>query len=68
MLHLASVDSHIPRHLDRLAVRQMAHADHGDDRASATRVELPSDTSGEIDPGDDEDWFRRGGPKTSSSG
>ena len=31
--------------------------DHGDDRASATRVELPSDTEGEIDPGD-EDWFR----------
>ena len=32
--------------------------DHGDDRASATRVELPSETAGEIDPGDDEDWFR----------
>ena len=31
--------------------------DHGDDRASATRVDLPSDTEGEIDPGD-EDWFR----------
>ena len=37
----------------------MAHADdHGDDRASATRVELQSETSGQIDPGDDEDWFR----------
>ena len=31
--------------------------DHGDDRASATHVELPSETAGEIDPGDDEDWF-----------
>ena len=42
-----------------LAVVPLAHADdHGDDRASATRVELPSETSGEIDPGDDEDWFR----------
>ena len=32
--------------------------DHGDDRASATLVELPSETAGAIDPGDDEDWFR----------
>ena len=42
-----------------LAVGPLAHADdHGDDRASATRVELPSETDGVIDPGDDEDWFR----------
>ncbi len=40
-------------------VGPLAHADdHGDDRASATRVALPSETSGEIDPGGDEDWFR----------
>ena len=32
--------------------------DHGDDRASATLVELPSETAGAIDPSDDEDWFR----------
>ena len=32
--------------------------DHGDDRASATHVELPSETAGEIDPGSDADWFR----------
>ena len=42
-----------------LALGPLAHADdHGDDRASATDVELPSETTGEIDPGDDEDWFR----------
>ena len=42
-----------------LAVGASAQTDdHGDDRASATRVELPSETAGEIDPGDDEDWFR----------
>ena len=32
--------------------------DHGDSRSNATRVSLPSRTSGEIDPGDDEDYFR----------
>ena len=32
--------------------------DHGDSRSNATRVSLPSETSGEIDPGDDEDYFR----------
>ena len=32
--------------------------DHGDSRSDATRVSLPSQTSGEIDPGDDEDYFR----------
>ena len=32
--------------------------DHGDSRSAATRVSLPSQTSGEIDPGDDEDYFR----------
>ena len=32
--------------------------DHGDSRSDATRVSLPSETSGEIDPGDDEDYFR----------
>ncbi len=32
--------------------------DHGDSRSAATRVSLPSQTSGEIDPGDDEDHFR----------
>ena len=31
--------------------------DHGDDQASATTVQLPSTTSGRIDPGDD-DYFR----------
>ena len=42
-----------------LAVGAAAQTDdHGDDRASATRAALPSETSGEIDPGDDEDWFR----------
>ena len=42
-----------------LAVGASAQTDdHGDDRASATPVELPSETAGEIDPGDDEDWFR----------
>ena len=42
-----------------LAVGAAAQTDdHGDDRASATRVALPSETSGEIDPGADEDWFR----------
>ena len=42
-----------------LAVGAAAQTDdHGDDRASATRVELPSETAGEIDPGDDADWFR----------
>ncbi len=42
-----------------LAVGAAAQTDdHGDDRASATRVALPSETAGEIDPGDDEDWFR----------
>ena len=42
-----------------MALGPLAHADdHGDDRASATDVELPSETAGEIDPGDDEDWFR----------
>ena len=32
--------------------------DHGDDLSSATRVALPSETAGEIDPGADVDWFR----------
>ena len=32
--------------------------DHGDSRSEATRVSLPSQTSGEIDPEDDEDYFR----------
>lgn len=32
--------------------------DHGDDRASATRIELPSQIGGAIVPHDDEDWFR----------
>ena len=32
--------------------------DHGDDLSSATRVALPSETAGEIDPGTDADWFR----------
>ena len=42
-----------------LAVGAAAQTDdHGNDRASATDVVLPSETSGEIDPGDDEDWFR----------
>ena len=42
-----------------LAVGASAQTDdHGDDRASATRVALPSETSGEIAPGGDEDWFR----------
>ena len=42
-----------------LAVSPLAHADdHGDDRASATHVELPSRTAGAIDTGDDRDWFR----------
>ena len=41
-----------------LAVGPLVHADdHGDDRASATRVEPRSETDGVIDPGDDEDWF-----------
>ena len=45
--------------LAALALGQLAYADdHDDDRASATRVALPSETSGEIDPSDDEDWFR----------
>ena len=36
-----------------------AHADdHGDSRSTATRVEVPSQTAGTIDPGDDADWFR----------
>ena len=42
-----------------LAVGPMAHADdHGDDLASATRVTVPSETDGVIDPGNDADWFR----------
>ena len=42
-----------------LAVGASAQTDdHGNDRDSATAVELPSETAGEIDPGDDEDWFR----------
>ena len=32
--------------------------DHGDSRSEATRVSLPSQTTGEIDPSDDEDYFR----------
>ena len=32
--------------------------DHGDSRSAATRVALPSETAGAIDPGDDEDYFR----------
>ena len=32
--------------------------DHGDSLSAATQVSLPSQTSGEIDPGDDEDHFR----------
>ncbi len=32
--------------------------DHGDDRSSATLVDLPSDTAGEIDPATDVDYFR----------
>ncbi len=32
--------------------------DHGNSRASATRVTLPSATAGTIDPGNDADWFR----------
>ncbi len=32
--------------------------DHGNSRASATRVALPSATAGTIDPGNDTDWFR----------
>ena len=47
-----------------LAVSPLAHADdHGDDRASATPVELPSEVSGEIDPPGDEDWFRFEAPR-----
>ena len=42
-----------------LAVGAAAQTDdHGDDRDSATHVELPSETAGEIDPGHDQDWFR----------
>ncbi len=41
-----------------LAVGAAAQTDDHGDRASATDVELPSETAGEIDPGDDEDWFR----------
>ena len=32
--------------------------DHGDERASATLVALPSETGGRIDPGNDVDYFR----------
>ena len=32
--------------------------DHGNSRASATRLALPSATGGTIDPGNDTDWFR----------
>lgn len=40
-----------------LAVGAAAQTDdHGDHRASATHVELPSETAGEINPASDEDW------------
>ncbi len=32
--------------------------DHGNSRSTATRVALPSTTTGTIDPGNDTDWFR----------
>ncbi len=32
--------------------------DHGNSRATATRISLPSTTAGTIDPGEDEDYFR----------
>ncbi len=32
--------------------------DHGNTRATATRISLPSTTGGTIDPGEDEDYFR----------
>ena len=35
-----------------------AEDDHGDYLSSATRVALPSETAGTIDPGSDTDWFR----------
>ena len=38
-------------------VRDGAGEDHGNDRASATVVEIPSTTTGELTPGD-RDWFR----------
>ena len=38
--------------------RPSSDDDHGDSRSDATRVSLPSRTTGEIDPGDDEDYFR----------
>ena len=43
-----------------VSLRQLGvdHGDHGDSRSDATRVSLPSRTSGAIDPGDDEDYFR----------
>ena len=37
---------------------------HGNSRASATRVALPSATTGTIDPGRDTDWFRFEVPAT----
>ena len=40
-----------------VSLRQVG-VDHGDSRSGATRVSLPSRTSGAIDPGDDEDYFR----------
>ena len=42
-----------------MAVGQTASADdHGGSASSATRVALPSETAGAIDPGGDTDWFR----------
>ena len=40
-----------------VSLRQLG-VDHGDSRSDATRVSLPSRAAGEIDPGDDEDYFR----------
>ena len=41
-----------------LAIGAVASADdHGDSFRSATRVALPSETAGVIDPGNDADWF-----------
>ena len=47
--------------------------DHGNSRGTATRVALPSTTTGTIDPGNDTDWFRfevstRGSVTMESSG
>ena len=41
-----------------------AEDDHGDTLSSATRVGLPSETAGVIDPGTDTDWFRFEVPST----